>query len=112
MGEVRRIDHKGNTYALYRLGENEFAVTDGLCTHAQTHLADGHLEGGMIECPKHNGRFDVRTGEPVRRPPRLPLCTYAVEVNGGRVIGYLGPSTLASAIVEAASNSTQEASAH
>ena len=110
VGEVRRVDHEGNTYALYRLGENEFALTEGLCTHAQTHLADGHLEGGIIECPKHNGRFDVRTGEPVRRPPRLPLCTYAVEVNGGRVIGYLGPSTLASAIVEAASNSTQEAS--
>ncbi len=110
VGEVRRIDHEGNTYALYRLGENEFAVTDGLCTHAQTHLADGHLEGGIIECPKHNGRFDVRTGEPVRRPPQLPLCTYAVEVNDGRVIGYLAPSTLESAIVEAASSSTQEAS--
>ncbi len=110
VGEVRRIDHEGNTYALYRVGESEFAVTDGLCTHAQTHLADGHLEGGIIECPKHNGRFDVRTGEPVRRPPRLPLCTYAVEVNGGRVIGYLAPSTLPSATVEAGSSSTQQAS--
>jgi Na+-transporting NADH:ubiquinone oxidoreductase subunit F len=109
VGEVQRIDHRGNTYALYRLGENEFALTDGLCTHAQTHLADGHLEGGIIECPKHNGRFDVRTGEAVRRPPRLPLCTYAVEVNGGRVIGYLGAATLAAAIVEAASSSPQEA---
>ena len=89
VGEVRRVDHEGNTYALYRLGENEFALTDGLCTHAQTHLADGHLEGGIIECPKHNGRFDVRTGEAVRRPPRLPLCTYATEVQAGRVIGYL-----------------------
>ena len=109
VGEVRRIDHGGNTYALYRLGENEFALTDGLCTHAQTHLADGHLEGGIIECPKHNGRFDVRTGEAVRRPPRLPLCTYAVQVSGSRVIGYLGPATLAAAIVEAASSSPQEA---
>ena len=89
VGEVRRIDHEGNTYALYRLGENDFALTDGLCTHAQTHLADGHLEGAIIECPKHNGRFDVRTGEPLRRPPKLPLCTYAVEVTDGRVIGHL-----------------------
>jgi Na+-transporting NADH:ubiquinone oxidoreductase subunit F len=109
VGEARRVDHQGNTYALYRLGENEFALTDGLCTHAQTHLADGHLEGGIIECPKHNGNFDVRTGEAVRRPPRLPLCTYAVEVSGGRVIGYLDPGTLAAAIVEAASSSEQEA---
>ena len=109
VGEVRRVDHEGNTYALYRLGENEFALTDGLCTHAQTHLADGHLEGGIIECPKHNGRFDVRTGEAVRRPPRLPLCTYATEVQAGRVIGYLVP-TLAAAMNEAVSNPAQEAS--
>ncbi len=110
VGEVRRIDHEGDTFALYRLGENDFALTDGLCTHAQTHLADGHLEGAVIECPKHNGRFDVRTGEAIRRPPKLPLCTYDVEVTDGRVIGYLGPSNLAAAIVEAAASSAQEAS--
>ncbi|HXW82036.1 MAG TPA: fatty acid desaturase [Acidimicrobiales bacterium] len=104
VGDVRRIDHAGNTYALYRLGNDEFALTDGLCTHAQTHLADGHLEGGVIECPKHNGRFDVRTGEAIRRPPKLALCTYAVEVADGRVIGYLGPGRLAAAIVDAGSS--------
>jgi Na+-transporting NADH:ubiquinone oxidoreductase subunit F len=97
VGEVRRIDHAGNTYALYRLGDDEFALTDGLCTHAQTHLADGHFEGGVIECPKHNGRFDVRTGEAIRRPPKLPLCTYPVEVADGRVVAYLGLGKLAAA---------------
>jgi Na+-transporting NADH:ubiquinone oxidoreductase subunit F len=110
VGDVRRIDHEGNTYALYRLGENDFALTDGLCTHGQTHLADGHLEGCVIECPKHNGRFDVRTGEALRRPPILPLCTYVVEVKGGRVIGYLGSATLAATMVKAGSASGQEAS--
>jgi Na+-transporting NADH:ubiquinone oxidoreductase subunit F len=108
VGEVRRVDHAGNTYALYRLGDDEFALTDGLCTHAQAHLADGHFEGGVIECPKHNGRFDVRTGEAIRRPPKLPLCTYAVEVAHGRVIGHLAPGKLAASIIEAAS-SEQEA---
>ena len=110
VGEVRRVDHEGNTYALYRLGEDEFALTDGLCTHSQTHLADGHLEGCIIECPKHNGRFDVHTGEALRRPPKLPLCTYAVEVNGGRVIGYLGPATPVGTIVKAGSASGQDTS--
>ena len=77
------------------MDEGEFALTDGLCTHAQTHLADGHLEDGVIECPKHNGRFDVRTGEALRRPPKLSLCTYAVEVVEGRVIARLGMAELA-----------------
>ena len=111
VGEVRRVDHEGNTYALYRLGEDEFALTDGLCTHSQTHLADGHLEGCIIECPTHNGRFDVHTGEALRRPPKLPLCTYAVEVNGGRVIGYLSPATPVGTIVKGTFASEQEASA-
>ncbi len=86
VGQVVRVDHEGSTYALYRLGEDDFALTDGLCTHARSHLADGHLDGGIIECAKHNGRFDVRTGEAVRRPPLVPLCTYAVWVVDGRLV--------------------------
>ena len=89
VGQVVRVDHEGSTYALYRLGEDDFALTDGLCTHARSHLADGHLDGGIIECAKHNGRFDVRTGEAVRRPPLVPLCTYAVWVVDGRLVADL-----------------------
>ena len=94
VGEVRRIDHEGNTYALYRLGENEFAVTDGLCTHAQTHLADGHLEGGIIECPKHNGRFDVRTGGARASSPEAPslhVRRRGKRRQGDRLPGALPP---------------------
>ncbi len=94
VGQVRRVDVAGRTYALYRLAADEFALTDGLCTHAQSHLADGHLEGSVIECPKHNGRFDVRTGEAVRRPPQRPLCTYPVDIIEGRVVADLAPAVL------------------
>jgi Na+-transporting NADH:ubiquinone oxidoreductase subunit F len=111
VGEVRRLDHEGNTYALYRLGEDEFALTDGLCTHSQTHLADGHLEGCIIECPKHNGRFDVHTGQALRRPPTLPLKTYAIEVIGGRVIGHLSGANPVGTTVMGSFASQQETSA-
>jgi Na+-transporting NADH:ubiquinone oxidoreductase subunit F len=90
VGQVVRVDHAGHVYALYRLGEDEFALTDGLCNHAGSCLADGHLEGHIIECPKHNGRFDVRTGAAVRRPPMVPLRTYPVRVSSGRLVGELG----------------------
>jgi MocE subfamily Rieske [2Fe-2S] domain protein len=88
-GTVVRIDHGGSTYALYCLAKGDFALTDGLCTHAGTHLADGHLEGCIIECPKHNGRFDVRTGEATRRPATVPLQSYPVRVVRGRIIADL-----------------------
>lgn len=89
VGQVHRIDYAGKVYALYRLSEDEFALTDGLCTHTGSCLADGHLEGCIIECPKHNGRFDVRTGEAVRRPPMAPLQTYPIRVSGSRLIAEL-----------------------
>jgi Na+-transporting NADH:ubiquinone oxidoreductase subunit F len=88
-GEVRRVELEGHIYALYRLEDDKFALTDGLCTHTGADLSEGYLEGCVIECPKHNGRFDVRTGEAVRRPATRALRTYSVDVIGGRVVARL-----------------------
>jgi fatty acid desaturase/nitrite reductase/ring-hydroxylating ferredoxin subunit len=90
VGQVRRVDVGDRTFAVYRLAEDEYAVTDGLCTHGQTHLAGGVvIDCQSIECPKHNGRFDIRTGEPTRRPVKIPLATYHVEIVDGRIVGEL-----------------------
>ena len=94
IGGVRRVEVDGHIYALYRLEEEKFALTDGLCSHAQAELSEGHLDGCVIECPKDNGRFDVRTGEAVRRPATRALRTYPVEVAGGRVVAWLVPTTV------------------
>ena len=66
-----------------------YVLLDGICTHGLAHLADGVLIDGCIECPKHNGRFDVATGLPVRRPARDPLGTHRVEEVGGRLVAHL-----------------------
>jgi fatty acid desaturase/nitrite reductase/ring-hydroxylating ferredoxin subunit len=90
VGAVRRVDVGDRTFAVYRLADDEYALTDGLCTHGQTHLADGVvLDCRTIECPKHNGRFDVRSGDPVRRPVKVPLATYEIAVVGGRLVSDL-----------------------
>ncbi len=84
-GEVRRLDVGERTLALYRLGDRYFA-TDGICTHSRrVHLADGTVVDGQIECPKHNGRFDIATGEPTRAPVCEALATHEVRVSDGRV---------------------------
>ena len=57
--DVIRFDHGGRTFAIYRLDDDEYFATDGLCTHEQVHLADGLVMDDIIECPKHNGRFDI-----------------------------------------------------
>ena len=92
-GQVMRIDLDNRTYALCRPTADAYWLTDGLCTHSQTHLGDGLLMGFIIECPKHNGRFDIRTGEPLRKPARIPLITHEVYLVEGRLLVDLTPSS-------------------
>ncbi len=87
-GQLTRVDVGSSTFVLCR-PDDGYVLVDGMCTHAQTHLAGGLLIDGCIECPKHNGRFDLRTGEPVRRPVKVALGTYPVREVGGRLIADL-----------------------
>ena len=105
VGRARRCDLGEQTYALYRLSKTEVAVSDGLCTHAAAHLSEGLILDGVIECPKHNGRFDLRTGEPLRRPVTEPLNIYRCEVVGGRIVADLSTAEPA---VDNSSNQPKE----
>ena len=83
--DVVRFDHAGRTFAIYRV-EDEVYVSDGLCTHEHVHLCDGLVIGHVIECPKHNGRFDVRDGRPLGAPVCERLRIYPAKVEDGRVL--------------------------
>ena len=82
--DVVRFDHGGATYAVYNTPDGFFA-TDGTCTHEDTHLADGLVMGRVIECPMHQGRFDIPTGKAKGAPVTVDLRTYPVKVAGGRL---------------------------
>ena len=84
--DLIRFDHNGRTFAIYRSPDDEFFCTDGLCTHEAVHLADGLVMDYVIECPKHNGQFDYRTGEAVRSPVCEALQTYPVRLDGDDVL--------------------------
>ena len=80
--DVIRFDHAGKTYAVYRSPDDTFHATDGLCTHEKIHLADGLVMDDIIECPKHNGRFNYKTGAAKGAPVCVNLATYPVKVEG------------------------------
>jgi len=84
-GDVLRFEHGDRSYAIYRTQIGQLFATDGKCTHGNAQLADGFLQGACIECPKHNGRFDIRDGSILRPPPRVPLKTCQVREKGGKV---------------------------
>ncbi len=83
--DVVRFDHGEKTFAVYRTDKDEFYTTDGFCTHAQVHLADGLVMGEIIECPKHNGRFNCASGQAIRKPAIVPLKTYPTKIENGNV---------------------------
>jgi 3-phenylpropionate/trans-cinnamate dioxygenase ferredoxin component len=84
--DVIRFDSGSRTFAIYRTADDRYFATDGLCTHEQVHLADGLVMGTIIECPKHNGRFDFTTGAAKGAPVCINLQTYPVKVEDGRVL--------------------------
>ena len=86
--DVKRFDHAGKTFAIYHVDGKVYA-SDGLCTHEHVHLCDGLVMEHVIECPKHNGRFDIRDGRPLGAPVCVALKTYPAKIEGGRVLVQL-----------------------
>jgi 3-phenylpropionate/trans-cinnamate dioxygenase ferredoxin subunit len=88
--DLIRFDHGGRTFAIYRSPDDVYYATDGLCTHEQVHLSGGLVMDHIVECPKHNGRFDYRTGEAKGAPVCVNLATYPVKVEDGAVFIAIG----------------------
>jgi 3-phenylpropionate/trans-cinnamate dioxygenase ferredoxin subunit len=61
--------------------DGEFYAIEDVCTHDGGPLDQGELEGEEIECPRHGGRFDVRTGRATMMPAVMPVRTYAVRID-------------------------------
>jgi len=83
-GQCLGVRVGGTLVALVREGDKIFALHD-LCTHGAARLSDGFVENGCIECPLHQGRFDLATGEPRSAPVTRAVRTYPVRCAGGRV---------------------------
>jgi 3-phenylpropionate/trans-cinnamate dioxygenase ferredoxin subunit len=83
--DVIGVDHDGVEYAIYRSAGGEFFATAGHCTHEDELLCNGLVMDDIIECPRHNGRFDYRTGEAKGAPAMINLRTYPTKLEAGQV---------------------------
>ena len=90
--EVLRFDLDDQTFAVYKTENDQCHITEGICTHGNTHLSDGMVVGDQIECPKHNGRFSILDGSPQRPPVCDALKTYETLEKDGYV--FMGVKTL------------------
>jgi 3-phenylpropionate/trans-cinnamate dioxygenase ferredoxin subunit len=76
-------------------------ATSNRCRHLGASLGDGRVaEDGLLECPWHGARYDVRTGRMVHGPGgvfrplarvveqttgRVPLATHPVHLRDGAI---------------------------
>ena len=67
------------------ISRGEIYATHGICTHALALLSEGWVEDGKIECPLHQGQFDIRTGKALCAPLTQDLRTYAVRLEGDNI---------------------------
>jgi 3-phenylpropionate/trans-cinnamate dioxygenase ferredoxin subunit len=77
--DLIRFDHADKTFCIYRIEDGYFA-TDGICSHEAVHLEDGLVIDGEIECPMHQGIFDIKSGKAISPPACEDLKTYPIKV--------------------------------
>ena len=75
----------GVPLAVYEV-DGAYFVTSNRCTHGRARLSGGYLDGYLIECPVHQGLFDIRTGEAKGPPCTEPLPTFPVRHEGEHIL--------------------------
>jgi 3-phenylpropionate/trans-cinnamate dioxygenase ferredoxin subunit len=77
--------------AVFQVAGDYFAIDD-VCTHDDGPLAEGELDGGTIECPRHGARFDLATGKAARLPAVVDIAAYPVRLVGDDIQVGLPPA--------------------
>jgi 3-phenylpropionate/trans-cinnamate dioxygenase ferredoxin subunit len=85
LADVAPFKHDGRHFAIYRSPDDQYFATDGRCTHELFPLSRGFVMDDIIECPRHNGRFNYKTGKALGAPACIDLKTYPVKVENGTV---------------------------
>jgi naphthalene 1,2-dioxygenase system ferredoxin subunit len=66
-GAMRRVTHGDLDVLIAHTPAGIIAVNDR-CPHMSAPLSIGTLEGCVVACPLHEGRFDLCSGDPVQMP--------------------------------------------
>jgi 3-phenylpropionate/trans-cinnamate dioxygenase ferredoxin component len=66
-GAMRRVT-RGDLDVLLAHTTDGIVATNDRCPHMSAPLSIGELDGCVVACPLHEGRFDLRSGGPVQMP--------------------------------------------
>jgi ferredoxin-NADP reductase/nitrite reductase/ring-hydroxylating ferredoxin subunit len=82
---MKEVQVEGENVCIVNVDGKYYAI-GSICTHEGGPLADGTLDGYEVECPWHNSRFDVRTGEVTSPPANEPEPVYEVKIEGDYIL--------------------------
>jgi nitrite reductase/ring-hydroxylating ferredoxin subunit len=82
-GQIIEVIIGGSAIAVARVEGEHYAISN-TCPHSGGPLGDGKLKDGIVTCPYHGWKFDVRDGSCKTRSSES-VKTYAVRVVGDAV---------------------------
>jgi glycine betaine catabolism B len=83
--QMKEVQINGKNICVANVDGKYYAIGN-VCTHEGGPLADGKLEGYEVECPWHQSKFDVRTGEVTNPPATESEPTYEIKVDGNSIL--------------------------
>jgi 3-phenylpropionate/trans-cinnamate dioxygenase ferredoxin subunit len=86
-GQVRIVRHGDLAVGVFHLGDRLCALEDRF-SHDDGPLAEGEfdVDEGVVVCPRHGSEFDVCSGRPRTLPAYIPVQTFPVRVEDGRIL--------------------------
>lgn len=86
--DAEKIDYNGLCIAVFNL-DGKFFATAGICTHEHAFLSEGYVDGETVECPLHQGLFNIRTGQALSPPVTESLRTFKTKIEEGDVYVFV-----------------------
>lgn len=82
--EILGVVHGNQQIAIFRLGELIYA-TDNICSHQYARLSDGYIVDNCVECPLHQGLFEVSTGKAQGGIVKKDIRTFQTRLDGNQI---------------------------
>jgi 3-phenylpropionate/trans-cinnamate dioxygenase ferredoxin subunit len=83
-GERLFVELDGKQIVIFNIAGGVFAIGD-VCSHDNGPLGDGEIEEHEVICPRHGGRFDVRTGKATSLPAIVDIPAYPTRIVDGNI---------------------------
>ncbi len=79
-GSVRSVELGDERILVCPISADQVYAVENCCSHDGGVLGEGRIDGTVVECPRHGGRFDVTDGRAVRMPAVASIATFATRL--------------------------------